>query len=251
MGKSYGLKADYNYSDNTVYFSTIENLNNGINLEKLKQKNYYIFLRIAYSNSDVKYYSLCNKTEYENITYYTVTKNNKNDKILISFNNYKNIPYLSVNADESNSLPDNVYDIAIDLGVTKQKQSENELILKCGETLKNSLENVGFKVFITRDNLQKVDTDTNMYDEDGRINILNSSRAKILISLDLSNNSYSKKNGGVEVYAPNDVDLNFAKIMAQNIVEKANAKYSKNNSFKKDERSICKKLYKFRYSSSK
>ena len=83
------------------------------------------------------------------------------------------------------------------------------------------------------------------------LNILNASCDKIIISLDLNNNSYSKKNGGVEVYAPNDVDLNFAKNIAQNIVEKANANYSKNNSFKKDERSICKKFYQFRYSSSK
>ncbi len=226
-------------------------MNNGINLEELKQKNCYIFLRIAYSNSDVKYYSLCNKTEYENITYYTVTKDTKNEKILISFNNYNSIPYMSINTDEVNSLPENVYDIAIDLGTTKNKQTENELILKCGENLKNSLENEGFKVFITRSDLQKIDTETNMYDENGRINILNASGAKILISLDLSSNQYSKKNGGVEVYAPNDVNLNFAKTMAQNIVNNSNAKYSQNNSFKKDERSICKKFYKFRYSSSK
>ena len=198
-------------------------------MEELLQNNYYIFLRISFSNSDVKYYSFCNNSNYQETTYYTIKKNNK---LLISFNNYNNISYMNINVNEIDELPEKVYDIAIDVGTTKEKQSEEELILKCGNNLKNMLENEGLKVFFARTNTEKKDNESNMYDEDGRINVLNSSHAKVLISLDLNNSSYSKKSGGVEIYAPSNSDLSFAKTLAHNIVQKASTSYSKLKSFK-------------------
>ena len=239
MEKNCGIKANYNYSDNTVFFSTVENINTGINLDELLKKDYYIFLRISYSNSDVKYYSLCNSSKYEETTYYTITKNSNNNKILICFNNYNNNPYMLLKVEEVEKLPEKIYDVAIDIGTTKTKQSEDELIINCGKTLKNMLENEGLKVFLARDSNEKKDTESNMYDDNGRINTINASRAKLLISLDLNNNSYNKNSGGVEVYASSNLNLVFAKNLAESIVQKANAKYSKLNSFKKEERGIC------------
>ena len=56
-----------------------------------------MFLKVTYSNSDVKYYSLVNSTEYGNITYYTITKNGTNNKINIGFEKYNDISYMSLN----------------------------------------------------------------------------------------------------------------------------------------------------------
>ncbi len=111
---------------------------------------------------------------------------------------------MSLNVSKTDSLPDEVYDIAIDpghggrdKGAKSGEYIESDLVLKCGLDLKNKLENLGFKVFISRDGTEYEDEDTanNMYSENGRINILNKSRAKILLSLHLNENIYNKKKG--------------------------------------------------------
>ena len=56
-----------------------------------------------------------------------------------------------------------------------------------------------------------------------------------MISLHLNSNKVSINDGGVEVYAPSKCNLNFAKLLADNIVNTANTKYSNLTSFKKDD----------------
>lgn len=239
MEKNYGIKTEYSYLDDTVFFNTADKINKGINLEELKQKDYFIFLRIAYSNSDIKYYSLHNNSQYVDTTYYTLTKNNVNNKIFISYNKFNDTQYMNIKISEVSSLPEEFYDIAIDIGVSKAKKDEEELLINCAKTLKTLLENEGLKVYLSRDNIETIDTETNMYDENGRVNRINAAHAKYLLSLDISNSLYSKKNGGIEVYAAPNCDLSLAKNIAQNIVQKANTSYSKYNSFKKEDRCIC------------
>ena len=240
-GKEYSIKSDFNIQDNLVSFSTTEKINEGLDLESLDINNYYILLKITFSNSDVKYYSLKNASEYKNLTYYTITKNQTNNKIDISFKQTENLQYMNLIVEKIDSLPDNVYDIAIDpghggkdKGAKSGDYTEAELVLKCGLNLKAKLENLGFKVFISRDGTesQNEDTANNMYDENGRINILNNSHAKILLSLHLNETNYSKKTGGVEVYAPCNCNLNFASKIAESIVNTANTHYSEFKIFK-------------------
>lgn len=109
------------------------------------------------------------------------------------------------------------------------------MVLKCSLSLKSKLEDLGLKVFISRDGTEGANEDmaNNMYDDNGRINILNSSKAKLMISIHLNGNSYNKNTGGVEVYAPSNCSLDFASLLAKNIVEIANTNYSGLNSFKK------------------
>ena len=244
----FGIETNYNYSDNLLTFSTSDKLNDSIDLEHLEPNNYYVFLKVTFSNSDIKYYSLSNNTENNDITYYSITKNSTNNKIDIGFNKYEETPYLSMNVTKIDKLPDDVYDIAIDPGHGgKDKGAKNgdyteaELALKCGLSLKSKLEDLGLKVFISRDGTESANEDmaNNMYSENGRINILNASHAKLMISLHIKDDTYNKKIGGVEVYAPSDCNLDFASNLAKNIVETANTNYSELNSFKKAERSIC------------
>lgn len=242
MEMKYGIKSDFNYSDNTISFSTSDEINSGIDLENLAIDNYYLLLKVTYSNSDIKYYSFVNSSEYNNITYYTITKNNSNHKIDISFEKYNDIPYISILVTKANELPENVYDIAIDpghggldSGATSGTYKEAEIVLDCALKLKTKLENLGLKVFISRDanSSPKEDTANNMYDEKGRVNIINESKAKIMLSLHLNSNTYKVDTGGVEVYAPNHCNLDFASILAKNIVENANSYYSELSSFRK------------------
>ena len=172
-GDEIEIASDFNYSDDSISFSTSDTINEGINLEDLSIDNYYLLLKIIYSNGDIKYYSLKNASEYENTTYYTLTKNNTNNKIDITFDTYNDIPYMSLNVTKAESLPEDVYDIAIDpghggidTGGISGDYTEADLVLEYGLNLKSKLEALGLKVFISRDGSESYqeDSTTNMYD---------------------------------------------------------------------------------------
>lgn len=233
--KEISLKCTYTYKDNILSFSTIDKINEGLYLENLAKDKYYVFLKIVFSNSEVKYYSLENASKYEDTAYYTITKNKTNNKININFSNYNNLPFMSISVEDIESLPDNVYDIAIDpahggkdLGAQNNGYYESDIVLKCAKNLKEKLEKSGYKVYLTRDGSESKTEDmaNNMYNENGRINKVQESHAKILISLHVNSNSKKLSKGGVEVYAPSNCNLDFAKLLANNIVKKANTSYS-------------------------
>ena len=97
-------------------------------------------------------------------------------------------------------------------------------------TITKNLENLGLKVFLTRDGTEDENENTayNMYDDDGRITIAMESHAKIFISLHMNSNEAYLDTGGVEVYVPDNLDLTFAELLADNIVTMANTNYSAN-----------------------
>ena len=97
-------------------------------------------------------------------------------------------------------------------------------------TITKNLENLGLKVFLTRDGTEDENENTayNMYDDDGRITIAMESHAKIFISLHMNSNEACLDTGGVEVYVPDNLDLTFAELLADNIVTMANTNYSAN-----------------------
>ena len=192
-------------------------------------------------NSEINYYSLSNNTDFNNTTYYTITKNGSNNKIDIGFDKYDDIPYMTINVSEASELPENVYDVVIDpghggsdSGAKANGYYESDIVLDCATKLKSKLEDLGLKVLLTRDGSESKDKDMvyNIYDDDGRVTIANESGAKILISLHLNSNSENVKDGGVEVYAPGSCDLTLAKLFADNIVKSANTSYSKLNTYK-------------------
>ena len=244
MVMKYGIKSNFNTEDNIVSFSSTDKINEGLDLEALSENEYYVLLKLTFSNSDIKYYSLKNNSNYSDITYYTLTKNNTNNKVNISFKQYEELSYLNLCVNKVESLPNDVYDFAIDPGHGgKDKGSkygdytEAELALKCGLDLKNKLENLGYKVFISRNGSESEDEDTekNIYDENGRINVLNKSHAKLLFSIHLNENIYNKKLGGFAIYTPNNCNHNFASSIAKNIVDTCGAKYSTLKSFKAED----------------
>ena len=98
--KTQKFEIEYEMSnDDKFTFYTSENINEGINLEnstslEVKATAYYVFVKINQKNLNEKdeetttYYSLKNKTKYNNLEYYTITKNNKNNKIDIKFDKF-------------------------------------------------------------------------------------------------------------------------------------------------------------------
>lgn len=227
----------YTEQEDRFTFSLSDNINEGIDLNNISEGNYVAFVRveeIQEDNTIEKYFSLDNLSEYKENEYYTLTKNNTNYKVDIGFNTYTKDEY-SVNYMEITSvpctLPSNVVDIVIDPGhggtdggAVYEDYEEAEFTLEYSQALKEKLESLGYKVRLTRES----DVYTESYGENGRAVIPYSTKAKLVLSIHLNSTATLPVEGGVEIYAPNNANLTFAKSLADNIVNYVPTRYSSN-----------------------
>lgn len=235
---------NYSFEDNNLIFFSDESINTGLIIDDLEDDfEYYVLLRLKLNNSvNAKYYSFKNTSEYENIDYYTITKENTNRKAEISFSerDYNNKKYSLLTLKMAQTeLPENVYDIVVDAGHGGKDDGERSgsfteaaTTLEYAKLLKTELEGKGYKVKLTRDDENTESyTSTNMYAKDGRISIACLSKAKLMISFHVNNGV--KNLSGFEIYSPSKSDLKFAGEMANKIKEYSSINFSNNNSFKK------------------
>lgn len=236
--------AEYSIENGILSANISNEINDGINLDEIEIGEYILLLKVKYQEAEVlneKYYSLYNETEYDDTVYYTIIKNDSNNKIGIDFSEYNvednSIAYLGINVKEC-TLEESVYDIVIDpghggndSGAISGEYYESELTLEISLKLKEKLEDLGLKVLLTReDNEERVDA----YGEDGRAVIPNKVSAKYCFSIHLNSNESSLKSGGVEIYAPSNASLSFARLFADNIVEYTGTCYSSQNTNKEE-----------------
>ena len=253
--KTQEFDVEYELSnDDKFTFKTSDKINEGIDLEELKNGNFYFFLRITEKElndkekkENVEYYSLKNTTDYEDLEYYTITKNEKNNKIEILFGSRvrrgTEIGFMNVVGPET-KLPDNVYDIVIDPGhggkdggavatYNGKKYAEKDITLDYAKDLKTALEEVGLKVKLTRDGTNEEELGIyDMYGKGGRAVVPNEVKAKYTLSLHLNSAEYKMNKGGVEIYAPSNAKLELASLLADNLVEYAKTSYSPNVTYK-------------------
>lgn len=223
--------------DGSYAFQTSANINDGVNLENIPDGNYCMLLRAAYSDGTHAYYSLTDASGEQAITYYTLTKDNSNQKIQMSFaqdTDGTNLNYLEVNVAKS-ALPDDVYDIVIDAGhggkdtgASGNGYTESELTLQYAKALKSALEDKGYKIKLTRDGSEPADENMayTMYDEDGRVSNACRSGAKYCLCLHLNSNAEKLTRGGVQIYCSIRGNGDFAKLVADGIVADAGTGYS-------------------------
>lgn len=230
----HSISYEVNEGELTFYLST--KINDGINLEELIIGNFIPIIEITYSDYITKYYMISNQSEYTNLEYYTITKNNSNNKIFIDGSGANLIIKI-----EKSELPEDVYDIVIDpghggkdSGAINDNYYESNIVMDYAISLKSSLEDLGLKVKLTRDGTESdlKDTVYNSYDSDGRVNITCSSGAKFCLSIHLNSNETQLNSGGVEIFAPGNANLYFATLLAENIVEYANTEYSSMETYK-------------------
>lgn len=238
--KEYEL--NYELNDSVLSFISSNEINSGLIIDELTGTEYYVLLRLKLNNSiEPRFYSFSNNSELKDIDYYTVTKDGKNRKVEIGFISKEveekeyNLLKLSL---KEETLPEDVYDIVIDAGHGGKDDGENagsiteaDVTLEYAKLLKTSLEEKGYKVFLTRDD---ENTDyynyTNMYDQDGRITTACRSKAKLMISLHINQGNSSLK--GLEIYCPCNSNLEFAKQLANKINEASSIELSNSTSFK-------------------
>jgi len=236
--------------ENTYNFKTSKFINEGINLEKLPVNELYLLIKTENhdekNNLITKYYSVKNNTKYQNLEYYTLTKNQKNNKINIDWNTYEECPTLRFQIKET-TLPDNVYDITIDPGhdstdpgkticldnnkiieptsngycPSGTMYKENNINLLISQALKKELESLGYKVIMTRNTEEDV---VNIYTPMGSATMANDTASKF--SLAIHHNSSGEYGGtdylkGFEIYVANDITFDLAEIFAQELEQKA------------------------------
>ena len=220
----------YEDSDSTCFYIS-KNNNDGIYLDDLKHGDYILLIK-----DNDKYYTLKNNTNYKDLEYYTITKNNSNNKINIKFKEYENKNYINFKIKKS-KLPEDVYDISLDPGhggkdpgaigkLNGNEYFESDLTLKVSLLLKQELEDMGLKVHMTRDK----DEYLNPYGEGGRALLSNDYNTKYSLSIHFNSDYGVMTSGGTEIYTPNDIDLTLARLFASNLSKIVG--YSKNPNFK-------------------
>lgn len=227
--KEINVPTVFTYSDNVLSFKTSEYLNDGIILDSLEIDSYYFLLK---DNTNNKYYSFLNNTTYEPLTYYTITRNNKNNEISILFNETLFGYGLNILVQEK-KLPSNVYDITIDPGhggrdsgalgtLNGTLYMEKDINLLISLKLKEELEKLGYKVLITRE----TDLYIESYGDEGRAVLPNKYKTKLNLSIHQNSDTVYANAGGVEVYIANDSKADFAINLANDIVNSTNTSYS-------------------------
>ncbi len=246
---------DWNIQNNgnDYSFETSKYINDGINLEKLKNGTYYLLIKVD-STEENEYFPLINKTNYNDITYYSLTKNGSNQKIDIAWDRYEGHELLGFHI-STTTLPDDVYDITIDPGhdgndsgmtvcvdgsvpnnqgecYGSTAYKESDINFTVAAALKDELEKMGFKVKLTRDS--KDDT-VPTYGDMGSGTAANATKSKF--NLALHHNSTNVPGGmanthGLEVYVAGDSKFDLAKLFVENICEYGKTDVSTKKEFK-------------------
>ena len=217
-----------NYDNEQTNFKTNDLINTGINLENILEGEYTILLKTI-KEEDTIYYNLINQTKYSNLEYYTLTKNNSNNKIDITFNNYLTL------TNKKTKLPSDYYDIIIDpghggkdVGANKNGYYESKINLEYATKLKKSLESIGYKVKLTRDK----DITLPNYGDNSRVSVPYETKAKLMLSIHQNSGVGQINQGGFEVYVVNHTNYDFANILVKNIQKYTSSPISKNVSYK-------------------
>ena len=225
-----GTKIDF-------YFS--EYINDGFYLDSLERSNYYWFLKLTYDNSEdpeepiIKYYILRNDTEYKETVYYTMSK--YNNKILINSDN----KYGTMSFDVKENSDNGIYDITIDpghggmdSGGSISGYNESDFTMAISKKVKENLEKDGFKIKLTHDEGELTRNDLlDEYNAGGRAIIPNEVKSKYTFSIHINKNTV-KSVHGIEVYTPANINYDFAKNIANNLVEQTELDYSTNRLYK-------------------
>lgn len=224
---------------NSIDFSISEYINDGLYLDDMALGKYCLFLKLIYENEEnadkpiVKYYALNNETEYSDTTYYTLSK--YGNKILVNFDNeYQTMAFnVTKNSDK------NIYDVTIDPGHggmdgggSTSQYREAELTMEISKKVREYLEENNIKVKMTHEDGELGRNDLlDEYGEHGRAVIPNEVKSKYTISIHVNKNASSNVNG-FEIYTAANINYDFAKSIAEELVQNSGIGYSTNRLYK-------------------
>ncbi len=222
--------------DDEINFVTSNFINKGINLEYLPIGTYYLLIKASVldNGKDItRYFSVSNKTDYDDLVYYTLSKDGKNNRIDIEWNTYDECPTLRFTVKEE-KLPDDVYDVTIDPGhggidvgaigsLDGIEYHESNLNLKVSLALKKILEERGYKVAITRTEDENIE----IYDSGGSAVLANETKSKFNFAIHHNSFDYQTDElNGLEVYVASDIEFDFANLLIENILSETGTQIS-------------------------
>ena len=222
-----------------INFYLSEYINDGYYLDSLDRGNYYLFIKLIYENSEdkeqpvIKYYSLNNNTKYKETIYYTMSK--YNNKIFINSNNNYNTMGFKVQENKDKGI----YDITIDPGHGGMDSGgingdyyESDFTMAISTKVKENIEENGLKVKLTHEEGEYTSNDYfDEYNTHGRAVIPNEVKSKYTFSIHINKNT-TKSVKGFELYTPVNINYDFVKTIADNLIEYTELNYSTNKLYK-------------------
>lgn len=226
-------------SGTDISFTTSEYINEGMYIDNLDRGIYYLFLKLTYENKEdkekpiYKYYVLKNNTDYNEVTYYTLSK--YNNKIIINSDEEYGTFMFKVSENKDNDIYDVTIDPGhggLDSGALSGNYKESDFAMNISLKLKSYLESKNIKVKLTHDK-NDIPSDKTMdeYNEHGRAVIPNEVKSKYTFSIHINKNVSSSVKG-IEVYTPDNINYDFAKDIVNNIVNNTDFGYSTNKMYR-------------------
>lgn len=223
---------------NTFNLKISKWINEGMDLDQFENGEYQLLLAVTDADGKVSYYSMENKTKYPKAEYYTMTKNNTNQKVTFA-DEFK----MTVTDEKE---PDGLYDIAIDpghggldTGAAVGDLAESEIGLNVGKKVKELLEQKGYKVMLTRDGSEDSSyTAYNTFDKNGRVTLTCKAKAKYAYSIHCNSTEASLSQGGAEVYLAPAAKETMAKNIVDAMCSASGMDYSAMKSYRR-----CKGVY--------
>ena len=240
----------YSLKDDVMTVKAGETIDAGVSLEQIPEGEFVVLMAIRDNLDNTYLYPLKDASGNKDLVYYTITKNETNLKIDIkneTLKDDKNISLTSfVMSSKECTLPSDVYDIIIDPGhgtcdggaesaedyldENGKKYNEREIALQYAKELKKTLEDMGYKVQLTRDGSEGTSSDAWCYwnafrdakdgekfKDGGRVWRICESKAKYCISLHMNVGEGMKRVRGVEVYSSVRASTRFAEILVDYI----------------------------------
>lgn len=236
-GEFEDYEINYDVSGTKLTFNLSDEINRGLYLDNINRGTYYLFLKITYINYEnedekiIKYYKINNTTDYKDTTYYTMSK--KDNKIKINSDN--DYPTMMFNVEENTK--DDVVDFVIDPGhggmdggAEAFGYCERDFTYNLSIAIGNKIKEAGYTVAYTRDELSQNEI-LEEYNEHGRAVIPSEKHAKYVLSIHFNSSdaSYVK---GLEVYAPIDINYDFARSLVKNITTETGLEISPRKTYK-------------------
>lgn len=238
-GEYKDYEINYDVNGTKLTFDLAEELNRGLYLDDIARGTYYLFIKITYETyeedtQDIRYYRIENKTEYEDTTYYTMSKVNNEIKI----NSKNDYPTLMFNVKENTNK--DVVDFAIDPGhggmdggAEAFGSCERDFTYTLSTKIGEKLEEAGYKVAYTREDVSENEL-IEEYNEHGRAVIPSEKHAKYVLSIHF-NSSDADYVKGLEVYSPIGINYDLASSLVENITTTSGLTISPRKTYKLDD----------------
>ncbi|MBO4361011.1 MAG: N-acetylmuramoyl-L-alanine amidase, partial [Eubacteriaceae bacterium] len=224
----YCLPCEYTLEGSRVSFRTSEKTDGGIQLEGLPEGKYILLLRAEGTEGTketVRYYPLVNGSEYEGITYWSLSCPEGTRRIDFYFGESilsgRKTACLDV---QKAPLPEDVYDAVLEVGHGGDDPGaigwlDDEMYTEFGFNhpiameVKRLLTEKGYKVALTHED----DSDPESYGPHGRAVLCNELRSKYSLSIHCNASAWGDYRG-TEIYAPGNSDYTFPCLLSEKVV---------------------------------